>query len=259
MTGAPVKVEREGHLTIITIDRPEARNALDAEAQRLMAAVMDDFSRDDEQWVAIVTATGDKAFCAGHDLRQQAETGDLFTPESGFGGLTARANLDKPVIAGVNGPAFGGGFEMVLAADIVVAADSAFFALPEPLVGLAALAGGIQRLPRLIGTIRANGILLTGRRVPALEALQLGLVNEIVPPGEVLAAARAWADRILACSPMSIRATKQAIRLSDGKDCLAAMREEWAWPAMVAMLESQDAQEGPLAFTQKRKPAWKGC
>jgi len=252
-----VKVEREGRLTIITIDRPEARNALNAEAQRQMAAAMDDFAADDEQWVAIVTAAGDKAFCAGHDLRQQAETGDMFTPESGFGGLTARGDLNKPVIAAVNGPAFGGGFEMILAADIVVAVETAFFALPEPLVGLAALAGGIQRLPRLIGTTRANGILLTGRRVSAQEAFDLGLVNEVVA-GDVLGAAKRWAEQILACSPMSIRATKQAVRLSEASDTLTAMREEWAWPGVVAMLASEDAQEGPAAFTQKRKPEWRG-
>lgn len=162
MPNEVVKVEREGRLTILTINRPEARNALNADAQRQMAAAMDAFEQDDDQWVAILTAAGDKAFCAGHDLKQQAATGDLFTPESGFGGLTAR-ELNKPVIAAVNGAAFGGGFEMVLAADLVVAVESAVFALPEPLVGLAALAGGIQRLPRIVGATRAMGILLTGR------------------------------------------------------------------------------------------------
>lgn len=257
MSRSLVKVEREGPLTIVTIDRPDARNALNAEAQRQMAAAMDAFAADDEQWVAIVTAAGDKAFCAGHDLRQQAETGDMFTPASGFGGLTARSDLNKPVIAAVNGPAFGGGFEMILAADIVVSVDTAFFALPEPLVGLAALAGGIQRLPRLIGTTRANGILLTGRRVPAREAFELGLVNEIVTE-DVLGAARRWAAQILACSPMSIRATKEAVRRSEASDVLTAMREEWAWPAVEAMMASEDAQEGPKAFSEKRKPVWKG-
>lgn len=257
MSRQVIKVEREGRLTIITIDRPEARNALNAEAQQQMAAAMDAFAADDEQWVAIVTAAGDKAFCAGHDLRQQAETGDMFTPESGFGGLTSRADLNKPVIVAVNGPAFGGGFEMVLAADIVVSVESAFFALPEPLVGLAALAGGIQRLPRLVGTMHANGILLTGRRVSAREAFELGLVNEIVAD-DVLAAARRWAEQILACSPMSVRATKEAIRRSEATDVITAMRAEWSWPAMDAMLASADAKEGPKAFIEKRKPAWQG-
>lgn len=252
-----VKVERKDRITVITINRPEARNALNAEAQRQMDAAFNDFAADDSQWVAIVTAAGDRAFCAGHDLRQQAETGDMFTPASGFGGLTSRADLNKPVIAAVNGPAFGGGFEMVLAADIVVAVRSAFFALPEPLVGLAALAGGIQRLTRIIGPTRANGILLTGRRVPSDEALELGIINQVVED-DVLGAAMQWAQQILECSPMSIRATKEALRRSEALDTLTAMHEEWSWPAMQAMLSSEDAKEGPAAFTEKRKPAWKG-
>ncbi|MEZ5735569.1 MAG: enoyl-CoA hydratase-related protein [Novosphingobium sp.] len=257
MSAQLVRTEREGRLTIITIDRPEARNALNAEAQRQMADAFDAFAADDEQWVAILTASGDRAFCAGHDLRQQAETGDMFTPDSGFGGLTARADLNKPIIAAANGPAFGGGFEMILAADIVVAIDSAFFALPEPQVGLAALAGGIQRLPAAIGRPRAMDILLTGRRVLAQEAYELGLVNEVVSH-DVLQAARLWAERILACSPMSVRATKEAVRLSEACDIWTAMRDEWSWPAMVRMLHSEDAKEGPLAFTHKRAPNWKG-
>lgn len=257
MTAEVVKVEREGRLTIITINRPEARNALDAAAQRQMAAAMDGFAQDDEQWVAILTAAGDKAFCAGHDLKQQAESGDMFTPESGFGGLTAREGLNKPIIAAVNGPAFGGGFEMVLAADIVVAVETAVFALPEPIVGLAALAGGIQRLPRIVGTTRAMGILLTGRRVPAREALEMGIVNEVVA-SDALGAARRWAQKVIACSPMSIRATKEAVRRSEALAVAAAMRDEWDWPAMRAMLASEDSKEGPQAFVEKRAPQWKG-
>jgi enoyl-CoA hydratase/carnithine racemase len=258
MADEVVKVEREGRLTIITINRPEARNALDAEAQRQMAAAMDSFAQDDDQWVAILTGAGDKAFCAGHDLKQQAASGDMFTPRSGFGGLTAREDLVKPVIAAVNGPAFGGGFEMVLAADIVVAVEAAVFALPEPLVGLAALAGGIQRLPRIVGVTRAMGILLTGRRVPAREAMEIGIVNEVVA-SDALGAARRWAAQLLACSPMSLRATKEAVRRSESMDVAAAMRDEWTWPAMRAMLESEDCQEGPRAFVAKRIPNWNGC
>lgn len=257
MRGELVSVEREGRLTIITINRPDARNALNAEAQRQMAAAMDAFANDDDQWVAIVTAVGDKAFCAGHDLKQQAESGDMFTPDSGFGGLTSRSDLAKPVIVAANGSAFGGGFEMVLAADIVVAAEHAVFALPEPLVGLAALAGGIQRLPRIVGTTRAMSILLTGRRVSAREALDFGIVNEVVQD-DVLGAARRWAAQILACSPMSIRATKEAVRRSEALGAEAAMQQEWDWPAMKAMLASADCLEGPRAFAEKRLPEWKG-
>jgi crotonobetainyl-CoA hydratase len=257
MTGSFVTVEREGRLTIITINRPEARNALNAAAQAEMASAFDAFAADDDQWVAILTGAGDKAFCAGHDLKQQAESGDMFTPTSGFGGITARHDLNKPVIAAVNGGAFGGGFEMILACDIVVASNSAKFALPEPRVGIAALAGGIQRLPQIVGSTRAMGILLTGRHVSAEEALSFGIVNEVVE-GDPMPAARAWAERILACSPMSVRATKEAVRLAEATPIADALTEEWAYPAMKAMLASEDFIEGPQAFAAKRLPEWKG-
>nr|WP_256575948.1 enoyl-CoA hydratase-related protein [Bradyrhizobium sp. CCGUVB23] len=163
MTYEHVKVAREGHCTIVTIDRPEAQNALNAVCHFELEEVFDKFSADDEQWVAIITGAGPKAFCAGHDLKQQAAGGGLATPPKGFGGLTKRFDLAKPVIAAVNGVAMGGGFEIALACDVVVASENAVFALPEPRVGLAALAGGIQRLPREIGLKRAMGMMLTLR------------------------------------------------------------------------------------------------
>jgi crotonobetainyl-CoA hydratase len=252
-----VDVVREGRLTIVTIDRPEARNALNAEAQREMAAAFDAFAADDDQWVAIVTGAGDRAFCAGHDLRQQAESGDMFTPRSGFGGLTARFDLDKPVIAAVNGGAFGGGFEIVLACDVAVAHSRAVFALPEPRVGIAALAGGIQRLPQVAGMKHARGMLLTGRHVGAEEALRLGIVNEVIA-GDVVDAARVWAQQMLTCSPLSLRATKAALRMAEGAPVERAMAEQWSSPAMQAMLGSADFVEGPAAFAAKRAPQWQG-
>ncbi len=252
-----VRVSREGRLTIVTIDRPAAANALHAQAQREMAAVFDAFAADDEQWVAIVTGAGDRAFCAGHDLKQQAESGDMFTPASGFGGLTARFDCNKPVIAAVNGVAMGGGCEIVLACDIAVAHERAAFALPEPRVGIAALAGGIQRLPLIVGARHAMGMLLTGRRVMAQEALSLGLVNEVTG-GDVVDAARAWADQVLACSPMSVRATKEAVRCAQTVSVQQALADEWSYPAMRAMLASEDFREGPQAFAGKRPPVWCG-
>lgn len=252
-----VRISREGRLTIITIDRPSAANALNAQAQREMAAAFDAFAADDEQWVAIVTGAGDRAFCAGHDLKQQAESGDMFTPASGFGGLTARFDCNKPVIAAVNGVAMGGGCEIVLACDIAVAHERAVFALPEPRVGIAALAGGIQRLPLIVGARHAMGMLLTGRRVMAQEALSLGLVNEVTG-GDVVDAARAWADQVLACSPMSVRATKEAVRRAQTISVEHALADEWSYPAMEAMLASEDFQEGPRAFAGKRPPVWRG-
>ena len=179
--------ERDGHLLIVTINRPERMNALHPPGNHEMAAVFDEFQSDPDLWVAIVTGAGERAFCAGNDLRFQVEHGRKPQPATHFGGLTARFDLDKPVIAAVNGVAMGGGFEIALACDILVAAENAVFALPEPRVGLAALAGGLHRLSRQIPMKRAMGMILTGRRVTAAEGYQLGFVTEVVPEGEALA------------------------------------------------------------------------
>ena len=247
------KVAREGHLTIVTIDRPEQRNALHADAFFELAAIFDDFEADPEQWVAILTGAGDRAFCAGADLKG----GIREMPASGFAGLCTRFALTKPVIAAVNGFALGGGFETALACDVIVAADTSSFGLTEPRVGLAALAGGPQRLVREVGYKRAMGILLTGRRVPAAEGLALGFVNEVVPAGELMAAARRWAEEIGTCSPTSIRATKQMAVAAAGQGFELAIRGMFELPAVQAMLRSEDLREGPRAFAEKRKPEWK--
>ena len=175
-----ISIDREGPLTIITIRRPEARNALHRAAHDEMAAALDAFAADDNQWVVIITGDGDKAFCAGQDLKSELPTSAESLPPSGCGGMTSRFDLDKPVIAAVNGIAFGGGFELALACDIIVASSQSSFALPEPRVGLAALAGGIQRLSQEIGMKRAMSLLLTGRRLSAQEAAAMGLVAEVV-------------------------------------------------------------------------------
>lgn len=257
MTDSFITVEREGRLTIVTINRPEAHNALNAAAHEELAAAFDAFAADPDQWVAIITGAGEKAFCAGHDLKQQASGGGMTTPPTGFAGLTSRFDLNKPVIAAVNGVAMGGGFEIALACDIIVASARAVFALPEPRVGLAALAGGLQRLPRVVGLKHAMGMMLTGRRVGAGEGHRLGFVNEVVE-GDVLAAARRWAEEILACSPMSVRATKEAVLRGLDVPVDAALTDQWAYGAMSAMLASQDAVEGPAAFAEKRAPVWTG-
>ena len=158
-------VEREGPVTLVTINRPEVMNALHPPANDELAGVFDEFAADPDQWIAIITGAGDKAFSAGNDLKLPGRGRQDVAAVGGFGGLTARYDLDKPVIAAVNGVAMGGGFEIALACDIIVAAENAVFALPEPRVGLAALAGGLHRLPRVIGTKRAIGMILTGRRV----------------------------------------------------------------------------------------------
>ena len=256
------KVEREGHLTIVTINRPEAMNALNPQANGELAEIFDDFAADPDQWVAILTAAGEKAFCSGNDLKYMAEQmarGQMpDTPVKGYAGLTSRHDLDKPVIAAVNGVAMGGGFEIALACDLIVAAESATFALPEPKVGLAALAGGLLRLPRQLGLKQTMGLVLTGRRIAASEARELGLVNEVVPDSELLSAARRWASLILACSPMSIRASKQVIRQGLDTTLAEADREQSRMPAVRALFRSEDVKEGPAAFAQKRAPRWKG-
>ena len=224
------KVTRKGPITIITLSRPEVYNALHIDAHFELNKVFDDFSADPEQWVAIVTGAGDKAFCAGNDLKWQAAGGKRGWDKGGFAGLTTRFDCDKPIIAAVNGVAMGGGFEIALACDLIIASENATFALPEPRVGLAALAGGVHRLPRQIGLKRAMGMILTARHVSAKEGLELGFVNEVVPPDEALAAAERWAETIAKNSPMSIRASKQAIQKGLEVSLEQAMAEQREYP-----------------------------
>jgi crotonobetainyl-CoA hydratase len=251
------KVVREGRLTIVTMNRPDVMNALHYPAHLELEKIWDDFAADPEQWVGIITGAGERGFSAGNDLKYQAAGGKRGFVRSGFAGLTSRFDLDKPVIAAVNGVAMGGGFETALACDIIIAAENARFALPEPRVGLAALAGGVHRLPRTIGAKRAMGMMLTGRHVPAREGFELGFVTAVVPEGQALAEAKKWAGQILECSPMSIRATKQAaMRGLTMANVADAYRMEYE--AVIAMRTSEDFIEGPKAFSEKRKPNWKG-
>ena len=249
--------EADGHLLTVTINRPDVMNSLHPPANFELAKVFDDFDTNPDLWVAIITGAGDRAFSAGNDLKFQASGGKIEVPPSGFAGLTSRYCMTKPVIAAVNGVAMGGGFEIALACDLIIASDNATFALPEPKVGLAALAGGLHRLPRQIPVKQALGMILTGRRVGAEEGQSLGFVNEVVPQAELMAAARKWADMILECSPMSIRASKQAVYAGlDEADLQKAVTGKY--DAVYAMLKSEDFVEGPMAFAQKRKPEWKG-
>ena len=254
-------VERSGALTVVSINRPEVMNALHPPANFELEAVFDAFAADPQQWVAILTAVGDRAFCTGNDLKFAAELAArgerISVPKTGFGGLTARLELQKPVIAAVNGLALGGGFEIALACDLIIAAEHAQFALPEPKVGMAALAGGLHRLPREIGLKRAMGMVLTGRRLSAAEGERLGFVNEVVPGGELLSKARALAEQIIECSPRSIRASKETmLRGLDEPTLGMALANQRQYPAMQALLTSNDVKEGPRAFAEKRKPRW---
>lgn len=251
--------ERDGHILTVTINRPEVMNALHPPANAELAGVWDEFAGDDELWVGIVTGAGDRAFSAGNDLKYQAAGGNMSgQPRSGFAGLTSRFDLDKPVIAAVNGVAMGGGFEIALACDLIVASDQALFALPEPRVGLAALAGGLVRLPRTIPLKQAMGMILTGRRVSAHEGKELGFVTDVVRHAELMKAAREWAEQILECSPVSVRASKQTVMRSLDIPNTGEAMDLSRYPAIGDMLRSEDFIEGPLAFAQKRPPQWKG-
>jgi enoyl-CoA hydratase/carnithine racemase len=251
--------ELSNKILTVTINRPEAMNALHPDANAELAAVFDAFAADPDQWVAIITGAGERAFSAGNDLKFQAMGGKMSVPDSGFAGLTSRFDLNKPVIAAINGVAMGGGFEIALACDLIIAADTAVFALPEPKVGLAALAGGLHRLPRQIGMKLAMGMILTGRRVSALEGATMGFVNEVVPAADLMATARKWAEMITSCAPSSVRASKEAAyRGMDEESLEAAYKGQYKYDAIRAMFASPNLLEGPMAFAQKRAPNWVG-
>ena len=257
-----IQVDREDHLLIVTLNRPERMNALHPPAHQELNKVFNDFQDDPDQWVALVTGAGERAFSAGNDLKYQAEHGSktvragMEGVNGGFAGLTKRYDCFKPIVAAVNGFALGGGFEIVMSCDLVIASEKATFGLPEPRVGLMAGAGGVHRLPRRIPHHQAMGMMLTGRHISAEEASRLGIVNEVVAPEDLLPAAKRWIAQILECSPLSIRATKEAAMQGLHMSVESAMGT--AFPRTVEMAQSEDYVEGPRAFAEKRKPNWKG-
>lgn len=256
--GLGCRVERQGAVLWITIDRPQALNALDAATHAALADAFDTYAADPELRVAVLTGAGERAFCVGSDLKQRAMTNRDHHPPTGFGGLTHRFDLFKPVICAVNGLALGGGVELLLACDLVIAADHAEFALPEPRVGLAALGGGgLQRLARQLPLKQAMWLALTGRRITAYEAREMGLVNEVVPRADLKARAMALSGELLEMAPLALEASKQVMLQSlTYPDLATAMNAEY--PAAKRMLASEDAVEGQRAFMEKRKPEWKG-
>ncbi len=258
-----VEVRRDGHVLEITINRPQVRNALTPDASQEMSDVLDAYLADRDLWVAIITGAhgpdgpgGKGAFCAGNDLLHTAAGGALWMPKTGFGGLTSRRGVDKPIIAALNGPAFGGGFELALACHLVVAEEHAEVALTEVKVGLVAAMGGLVRLPRALPPHLANELILTGRRMGAEEARRWGLVNQVVPRGQALTAARELAGVLLESSPTSVRVSLQlmaeAQTYADPVDAAAAPTD-----ALDKLLVSRDTTEGVTAFAFKQKPRWR--
>lgn len=256
----PVRLDIDGHVARVTIDRPAVMNAIDPAAEAELQAIWTRIEADRDVRVVVLTGAGDRAFCAGADMSAGSGVSGLeywAAPRpGGFGGIALRDTLDVPVIARVNGHALGGGLEMVLGCDVVVAAEDATFGLPEPRVGRLALDGGMVLLQRQIPFRHAMGMLLTGRRIAARQAAGFGLVNEVVPRAGLDAAVEAWVDDMLACAPLSLRAVKQAARRT--AHLAAADAQALRLPAVVEALTSHDADEGPRAFREKRKPRWEG-
>ncbi|GHF58464.1 enoyl-CoA hydratase-related protein [Seohaeicola zhoushanensis] len=252
-----IKTETRGHILVVTMNRPEVYNAVHLPMHEEMAACWDAFAADETLWVAVLTGAGDKAFTAGNDLKATATGGiKKGLPPSGFAGLSSRFDLEKPIIAAVNGFAMGGGFETALSCDIILASDQAKFALPEVKVGFFASASGVQRLSRYIGRLAAQEMMITGRTILADEALRLGCVNEVVPHAELMTRAMALAEQICTVSPSSVKATKRILNsmaVADGlPESLQYSREVQA-----DLAQTEDFKEGVQAFVEKRKPEWK--
>ena len=246
--------ERRGKIEILTINRPEARNAINRATAVALGDALDDLETDESCWVVILTASGDKAFSAGMDLKAFA-AGEVPITEQGFGGITKRI-FPKPLICAANGVALAGGCEIMLSCDLVVAADHARFGIPEVSRGLIAGAGGLIRLPRRIPSAVALELALTAEPMDAARAYQLGLINLVVPGADVLDEAIVMAERIAKNSPGAVRRSKDVMRRT------LEMSEDEAWllndAAFGETTASPDALEGAVAFAEKREPVWTG-
>ena len=241
----------------VTLNRPERLNAIDSAASATLDEIWNAIDEDPAIRCVVLTGVG-RAFCAGADMKEDGPDGLAYwadTGDHGFGGIALGGRLSVPVIARVNGVALGGGFEMVLGCDLVVAAEAASFGLPEPRVGRLPLDGMIL-LPRLIPRAQAMGMLLTGRRMSAADALACGLINQVVAEDELDGAVQSWIDDIVACAPLSLRAIKRSA--NDTAHLTVREARNARLPSLAAALQSRDAQEGVQAFREKRAPVWSG-
>ena len=255
-----LKISRNGEIVEIVLDRPKA-NALDAPSCRKMSKVFAEFRDDPELRVAILTGAGDKFFSAGWDLNAVADGEEYLGDygEGGFGGFVEMTDLLKPVICAVNGMAVGAGFEMLLRADFVIAAEHAEFYLPEVRIGVAPDVATFM-LPKLLPRQKALEILMAGRRYSARDLASLGLVNEVVPSDQLMDRARAFAHDLRRAAPLSLAAIKEAVHMTENlsfEESYEALRSR-SWPAFMKMIESSDSREGAKAFLEKREPEWKG-
>ena len=260
-TAPAVLVERDGHVMVVTLNRPGAMNAVNGELARLLGEAIEDAEHDPDVRAVVLTGAGGRAFCAGADLKAIARGEDIGVPgrESwGFAGYVTHP-ISKPTVAAVTGFALGGGTELSLASDLVVAGRSSRFGLPEVTRGIVAAAGGIVRLPEQLPRKIAMQMIVTGDPVDADTAQRWGLVNEVVDDDEVLAAAVALARRIADNAPLAVQASKRvAAGITDGT--VPAEADAWARndAAIARVMASQDAREGPRAFAEKRPPRWQG-
>jgi crotonobetainyl-CoA hydratase len=259
-TQPAVLVEHRGNVLVITINRPEARNAINAAVSIGVGDALEEAQHDPDVRAVVITGAGDKSFCAGADLKAIARRENLYHPdhaEWGFAGYVHHF-IDKPTIAAVNGTALGGGTELALASDLVVADELAQFGLPEVKRGLIAAAGGVFRIVDQLPRKVAMELLLTGEPMTASDAWEWGLVNQVVKEGSVLDAALAMAARVTVNAPLSVQASK---RIAYGVDDGVITDDEVGWERTVAemrtLIRSEDATEGPLAFAEKREPVWK--